>query len=80
MAQKCKIQIRYNTEKDKRDHSLPAWRVLVDGKEFLAESISIKTDSWTSMDEIAPGVIKWHITTEGICSWDTEKKKCEIKS
>lgn len=73
------IKIRYNTEKDKTDSRLPAWRVLVNGEEQLAESITIETRSWTSVDEIEPGRIKWHISCEGRVVWDAQKKTCTIK-
>lgn len=74
------IKIRYNTEKDKVDKSLPAWRVLVNGKEHLAEHVRIETAAWTTVDEIEPGLIKWHITCEGQASWDSENRLCTIKS
>jgi len=74
------IKIRYNTEKDKTDPNLPAWRVLVDGVEKLAESVEIKTFCWTTQDEISPGVIKWHISCSGAVSWDGKICKIENES
>jgi hypothetical protein len=63
------IILRYNTDKDKVDASLPPWRVIIDGVERLAASVTIETGVWTSRDEIAPGVIKWHIRCEGTANW-----------
>lgn len=74
------IKIRYNTEKDKVDKSLPAWRVIVNGQERLAEHVTIETKSWTSVDQISPGIIKWHITCEGQVEWDLEGRMCTIKA
>ncbi len=74
------IKIRYNTEKDKTDSHLPAWRLLLDGKEVLAESIIIEAKSWTTVDDVGQGLIKWHITCEGTPVWDAEKRQCTIKA
>lgn len=63
------IKIRFNTDKFK-DDSLPPWRVIYNGKQRLAEQIIISTPAFTSVDEIAPGVLKWHITCEGTAIWD----------
>jgi hypothetical protein len=74
-----KIQIRFNTERLKETgKSLPEWRVLEDGKERLARRIEIRVPAWTTEDEIAPGVIKWHITCEGRTNWDDRKQECVI--
>ncbi len=64
------IQIRFNTEKEKSNPNLLPWRVLVDGQEFLAQNVSIKTSSWTTHDEISPGLFKWHITCHGTPVWN----------
>ena len=50
-----RIQIRFNTEKEKVSRELPAWRVLVDGKEFLAHAVRIEVPMWTSEDILATG-------------------------
>lgn len=71
------IKIRFNTEKDKTDSSLPAWRVIILGVEHLAESIRINVPSWSTQDEIAPGIMKWHITCSGIPVWND--KNCTIE-
>lgn len=74
------IKIRYNTEKDKTDPTLPAWRVLTDGVEHLAESVDLNTRCWTSQDEISPGLIKWHISCTGRVYWDGRKCRVEALS
>lgn len=71
------IKVRYNTEKDKTDASLPAWRVLVEGVEQLAEKVQIEVPCWTTQDEISPGLIKWHISCVGNPVWND--KICIIK-
>nr|BFD66478.1 hypothetical protein HAGR004_15000 [Bdellovibrio sp. HAGR004] len=71
------IKIRYNTEKDKTDASLPAWRVLIDGVEHLAESIQVDVPCWTTKDEVQPGLLKWHISCEGEVVWS--EKKCLVQ-
>lgn len=73
-----KMQIRFNTEKDKRDQSLPPWRVLIQGQEYLAEKVVINTQAWTTSDEIAPGVLKWHISCDGEPKWGEGFKTCVI--
>lgn len=72
------IKIRFNTEKDKSDPTTPAWRVLIEGVEHLAEMVKINTRSWTSVDEISPGKIKWHISCNGSPNWDEQHKVCTI--
>ncbi len=73
-----KIMIRFNTEKDKTDSSLPPWRVIIDGKEHLAQKVTIKTTSWTTHDEVEPGKWKWHITCEGSAQWNHSTGECLI--
>lgn len=73
------IKIRFNTEKEKINNELPPWRVLIDGKEHLAHEVKLYVDSWTSIDEIAPGKIKWHISYEGKPTWNKTKTVCEIR-
>jgi adenylylsulfate kinase len=71
------IKIRFNTEKDKADPNLPAWRVLISGVEHLAESIKISAPCWTTRDEISPGIIKWHISCFGTPVWNG--RNCTIE-
>ena len=72
------IKIRYNTEKDKSDHSLPAWRVLVDGVEFLATEVDIQVASKTTEDVLSAEITKWHISCFGHLIWND--KRCKIVS
>lgn len=62
-----KIKIRFNTEKDKTDSSLPPWRVLIDDIEHLAEHVIIQVPASTTHDEIQPGSM--HISCAGAVSW-----------
>lgn len=73
------IKIRYNTDKDKVDATLPAWRVLIDGVEHFADYVSIETPSWTTQDLIEENKLKWHLSCTGVPHWDDQKKKCTIK-
>ncbi len=65
-----KIKIRFNTEKEKTNASLPAWRVLIQDVEHFAESLEILVPCKTSKDIISTGQTKWHITCEGIVRWE----------
>ncbi len=73
------IKLRFNTDKDKIDASLPAWRVLIDGVEHLAEQVFFETPSQTTQDLIEENKIKWHLSTQGVPHWDADKKICTIK-
>lgn len=64
------IKIRFNTEKARSDPAAPAWRVLVDGVERLAESVRMDTEMWTSEDVLPSGETKWHLTGYGEAVWD----------
>jgi hypothetical protein len=75
------IKIRFNTESLKSpEKNLPEWRVIYDGKEQFARSLRIQTMSWSTCDEIEPGVLKWHITTEGIPVWNESENEVLITS
>ena len=74
------IKIRYNTEKDKVSQDLPAWRVLENGVERLANSVEIKTSSRTTFDKLPDGREKWHISCVGQTVWDESGLNCEILS
>jgi hypothetical protein len=74
------IKLRYNTDKDKINSELPAWRVLIDGVEHLADHVVIETASWTTQDLIEKNKVKWHLSTKGVAYWDANKKICTIKS
>lgn len=73
-----RIMIRFNTEKDKINQELPPWRVIADGKENLAQKVTIKATSWTTRDEVEPGKFKWHITVEGTPHWNATTGECVI--
>lgn len=64
------IKIRYNTEKDKTDASLPAWRVLINGIEHLATEVELKVVSKTTEDILPSGILKWHISCVGKAEWN----------
>ncbi|MTW14102.1 hypothetical protein GM658_26155 [Pseudoduganella eburnea] len=76
MEQK-QIHIRFNNRND-NDNPLP-WRVLtksdeVDGvlqftQEFASE-VRFFAPVVTSEDQVAAGVFKWHIRSQGFVSWD----------
>jgi len=71
------IHIRFNNRND-NDNPLP-WRVLtkcgeVDGvlqfkQEFAAE-VRFFAPVVTSEDQVAAGVFKWHIRSQGYVSWE----------
>jgi hypothetical protein len=60
-----KVQIRYNTNYPKSSDK--KWRVLVEGTQHLVDHIEIKTNSWTSEDEVLDGegnkIKKFHISS-----------------
>jgi hypothetical protein len=60
-----KVQIRYNTNYPKSSDK--KWRVLVEGTQHLVDHIEIKTDSWTSEDEMLDDkgnkIKKFHISS-----------------
>jgi hypothetical protein len=63
------IKVRFNTDQLK-DPAAPPWRVIVDRQERLARHIEAHgVDSWTTADEIEPGVLKFHVNYEGNVSW-----------
>jgi hypothetical protein len=72
------IKIRFNTEKLK-DTTLPPWRVIIDGQQRLAQKIYINAPAETSVDEIAPGVYKWHITiNDASIIWNKDGTECTV--
>ena len=56
------IKIRYNTNAVNSDDL--HWRVVVDGKEFLARDVQVNTPTYTTKDFIKGVGEKWHITTK----------------
>lgn len=75
MAQE--INLRYNTEKDKTNAELPAWRVLINGVEHLAETVEIRTSSRTTKNLINGDLVKWHVSCLGRVEWTG--KHCLIR-
>ena len=73
------VQIRFNTDKEKLNAGLPAWRVLVDGVEFLAESVRCEVPTWTTQDTLPTGQKKWHLSCEGEVHWDSPSQTCIIR-
>jgi hypothetical protein len=73
------IQIRFNTDKEKISKELPAWRVLVDGIEYLAKDVRIEVPMWTSEDILPTGQKKWHLSCEGDVIWDEQQENCVIR-
>jgi hypothetical protein len=67
------VLVRYNTESDGK---VLLWRLLIDGKEYLANSIRIEVPSHTSTDWLEDKqVFKHHITvTDCIVYIDNEYK------
>ncbi|MGZ3884118.1 MAG: hypothetical protein ACXVPQ_10145 [Bacteroidia bacterium] len=68
------LLIRYNTE----NTGTLFWRVVIDGEEHLADSISILVPSHTSQDTLPDGRVKFHIS----CYYNElvwEEKKLTVK-
>lgn len=63
------VQIRFNTERERKDGSLPAWRLLIDGVEHLAESVEIQVPCRTTQDLLPSGIVKWHVSCRGMVRW-----------
>lgn len=72
------IKIRYNTDKDKIDSNLPAWRVIENDVEKFANSVEIRIPCRTTFDKLADGREKWHISCSGRIVWDEYGQNCEI--
>ncbi len=69
MRNKHRIQLRFNTDKEKKDASLPPWRVLIDGVEYLADQVFVNVPLQTSEDILPSGEKKWHVSCEGAVEW-----------
>lgn len=76
---KHNIQIRFNTDKEKVSASAKAWRVLIDGVEFLAKDVRVEVPMWTSEDILPNGLKKWHLSCEGEVFWDEPGGNCTIR-
>ncbi len=73
------IQIRFNTDKERINGELPAWRVLIDGVEHLAKDVRVEVPMWTSEDILPSGQRKWHLSCEGEAFWDSPNGNCVIR-
>lgn len=49
--------------------SAPAWRVLIDGQEYLAQNVRVEVPMWTTEDLLPTGQRKWHLSCEGEVHW-----------
>lgn len=76
---KHSIQIRFNTDKERVSATAPAWRVLIDGVEFLASDVRVEVPMWTSEDILPTGIKKWHLTCEGEAHFDEPGGNCIIR-
>ena len=75
------IKIRFNTDTLKSpEASLPEWRVIYGGEQRFARHIDIRVPSWTTQDEIEPGLWKWHMSCEGRPEWDASGDRLAIVS
>ena len=64
------VKVRYNN-----DSSSPnRWRVIVDNIEHQVDSVEINCKSFSSCDEIAKDVIKYHISCDAKSVSFSEKK------
>jgi hypothetical protein len=50
--------MRFNTE----NKGSLFWRVIIEGKEHLADNVTFHVSTYTSQDKIAEGVTKFHIS------------------
>ncbi len=73
------IQIRFNTDKERLNSELPAWRVLIDGVEHLARDVRVEVPMWTSEDILPSGQRKWHLSCVGEVHWDSPNGGCVIR-
>jgi len=77
-AARHRIQIRFNTDKQRVDRSLPAWRVLIDGAEHLAHHVRIEVPTQTSEDTLPSGELKWHLSCTGRVAWEDGGRTCVV--
>jgi hypothetical protein len=57
-----KIDLRFNTNYPQK--SQYEWRLLIDGKENLVNSVRIETPCYTTASFIEGHGMKWHLSTE----------------
>ncbi len=73
------IQLRFNTDKEKVSMDLPAWRVMVDGVEHLAHHVRVEVPMHTTEDRLPSGKLKWHLSCEGLVTWEDSDRTCVIR-
>jgi hypothetical protein len=61
----AQVKIHFNTQFESAESRDLKWRVLVNGDEVLARSVSIEVPCVTTEDLLPIGITKWHITCEG---------------
>lgn len=76
---KTNIQIRFNTDKERVTAAAPAWRVLIDGVEHFAKDVRVEVPMWTTEDVLPTGIKKWHLSCEGVATWDEPNGNCVIR-
>lgn len=65
-----RILLRFNT-KFQEDPQKRTWRVLVDGKEKLADKVFIRVAGET-VQEYVDGILKYHILCDGHVIWNND--------
>lgn len=74
------IKIRFNTDTLKfPDQGLSEWRILYGGNQYFARHVHLDVPSWSTQDEVEPGVIKFHLTCEGEAEWNESKDVVKIR-
>jgi len=68
LAKSDKILIRFNT-KWQEDEQKRTWRVLINGVEYLASKVNVNVPCVSTMEDIEPGVTKWHMLCYGKVYW-----------
>ncbi len=64
-----RILVRFNT-KWEQDPLKRTWRVLVNGEEKLASDVHIDVPCRSIVEDVEPGVTKYHMLCYGKVSWD----------
>ena len=53
-----KLMMRFNTE----NKGCLFWRVVIEGREYLADNVQFKVPTFTSQDLLPGAIKKWHIS------------------
>ncbi|EIJ41189.1 hypothetical protein BegalDRAFT_0267 [Beggiatoa alba B18LD] len=67
------ISLRFNTQYENTENQAYVWRIIVDGKEHLATDVLCLVPTFGTKDEIAEGVYKWHLSCDGVLTWEGTK-------